>query len=220
MKTKVFLSIECVLYLLFIGLDCFFPRMGEISMGIKYIGIILCFFYVLFLLSKEVDKIDALVVRVALFFTLFADTCLIWLGNWEAGVASFVLVQICYFYRLNKGRTKTILVNVILFGIIHFIVNISIVEVPMVLILAEFYGVCLVRNTWDVFFVSQNRMFRVGLVLFLLCDVCVALRNLSMFVPVTNGMVELAVSVASVLIWVFYLPSQVAIALSVVRKNG
>jgi hypothetical protein len=61
---------------------------------------------------------------------------------------------------------------------------------------------------------KSDSIFAAGLVLFLLCDINVGLFNLSGFVSVTGRVVEILYSLSSILMWTFYAPSQVLIAIS------
>ena len=58
-------------------------------------------------------------------------------------------------------------------------------------------------------------LFLIGLVLFLLCDINVLLFNLSAYINVSSQMYAMLQIASTVLMWAFYLPSQVLIVLSV-----
>lgn len=58
-------------------------------------------------------------------------------------------------------------------------------------------------------------MFLIGLVLFLLCDINVLLFNLSSYINVSSQTYAVLQIASTVLMWAFYLPSQVLIVLSV-----
>jgi hypothetical protein len=57
-------------------------------------------------------------------------------------------------------------------------------------------------------------MIAFGMILFLLCDICVALSNLSELLPLTGYYFRKVQHISSMLIWFFYLPSQLLLALS------
>jgi hypothetical protein len=52
------------------------------------------------------------------------------------------------------------------------------------------------------------------MVLFLLCDINVGIFNLSGFIALPERIYQMMYSVSSILMWTFYAPSQVLIALS------
>ena len=58
-------------------------------------------------------------------------------------------------------------------------------------------------------------MFLIGLILFLLCDINVLLFNLSAYINVSSEVYAVLQIASTVLMWAFYLPSQVLIVLSV-----
>ena len=62
----------------------------------------------------------------------------------------------------------------------------------------------------------RGRCFGLGLLLFVGCDLCVGLHNLAAFLPVVDT--GPLFSFAQVGMWLFYLPSQVLITLSVRKK--
>ena len=57
-------------------------------------------------------------------------------------------------------------------------------------------------------------MFLIGLVLFLLCDINVMIYNMDGFVNVSSSFYHMLKSSSVILMWAFYLPSQVLIVLS------
>ena len=62
----------------------------------------------------------------------------------------------------------------------------------------------------------RGRCFGLGLLLFVGCDLCVGLHNLAAVLPVVDT--GPLFSFAQVGMWLFYLPSQVLITLSVRKK--
>jgi hypothetical protein len=57
-------------------------------------------------------------------------------------------------------------------------------------------------------------MVALGMFLFLACDINVALFNITKFVPPTNEIIFKLQYTAFVLIWFFYLPSQILLSMS------
>lgn len=105
--------------------------------------------------------------------------------------------------------------------------------ITILIILAIFYFVSLILNLIDTIRLSRHsnklshKIFATGLFLFLLCDINVGLFNLSKHQLITSNMmfVNLSISsnkefifllydISSILMWFFYLPSQVLITLS------
>jgi hypothetical protein len=84
-----------------------------------------------------------------------------------------------------------------------------------------FYFICIVYNVGMALQVAirnpkikSNLVYAIGMLLFLLCDINVGLFNLSGFVTIPEEMYSLLYSLSSILMWTFYAPSQVLIALS------
>ena len=99
-----------------------------------------------------------------------------------------------------------------------------------VLFLVLLYGISFVWNVGLLFLKAVNNrallksggftfphpiVFLIGLILFLLCDINVLLFNLSSYINVSSQMYAVLQIASTVLMWAFYLPSQVLIVLSV-----
>lgn len=191
---KFFLITEFLIYILFIILDINHLD----SAYIKYLGIALCLVFSIY--RKNHIK------SFAMLFTFTADFFLLVINKYyEIGLISFICAQICYIYFLGNiykpyfNRFLLIRLIIVIFGtIVLFISNNMSILNELVLI----YFSNLVINTVQAFF-SKNSIFAIGLLLFVCCDVCVGLHN-----------INAAYSVATFLMWVFYLPSQVLIVLA------
>ena len=193
-KTKTFISLQIFIYLSFILMDIF----NIDSTYIKYLGIILCFVYAL--LNKKKHFV------ASMFFTLIADFFLLVLNDhYELGVMSFVVVQLIYFYYLGNydvGYFKMFLL-IRGFAAIALSVILMILDCLSLLnVLVMIYFSNLLFNTLQSYLI-KNKILTIGLVLFVCCDICVGLHN-----------INVAYSLATFLMWAFYLPSQVLIVLS------
>lgn len=191
---KLFIFSEISIYLLFIIFD--FLKIN--STYIKYLGIILCFLYTLY--DHKPFK------SIAMFFTLLADLFLLVLNNhYLIGVSSFIIVQFIYFSYMSINHKVTfkpfLLVRIALL-FIEILILILTDIFSLLNLLTIFYFLNLVVNLIQSS-VIKNKVLTVGLALFVCCDICVGLHNI---LPTTT--------IASFLMWVFYLPSQVLIVLS------
>ncbi len=214
----VFVAVEIIIYVIFNVLAAIHP--GD-PVYIKYAGIVLCLVVSAVMIWFYRDR-DAIVLTCAFFFTVVSDLFLLILDDLlEVGVCTFIIVQSIYLYRLYADRLKKIWITLtvraavfiivigLLAGLSH--VNLLIAEVSI-------YIVMLVANCVDAFLLSRrgikNILFGAGLVLLLCCDICIGLYQGSMI-----G-VDLPAKTADTiqsLIWIFYMPSQVLIALTVNR---
>ncbi len=214
----VFVAVEIIIYIIFNVLAAIHP--GD-PVYIKYAGIVLCLVVSAVMIWFYRDR-DAIVLTCAFFFTVVSDMFLLVLNDLlEAGVGTFIIVQCIYLYRLYADRLKKIWITLtaraavfvvvigLLAGLSH--VNLLIAEVSI-------YIVMLVANCVDAFLLSRrgikNILFAVGLVLLLCCDVCIGLYNGSM---IGIDLPARTADIIQSLIWIFYMPSQVLIALTVSR---
>lgn len=200
-----FLAAEAVLYVSFLTLDLL--GMGRHSIWLKYAGVILC---ALFSALCACRTDDWFLVQ-ALVFTVCADWFLLVRGeNLLAGVLLFWMVQMGYTARLLRVRAPLrpwlrlglmALAEAALFltGMMTSLLNAA----------AGVYFSMLVSNAILSWTLSGRRWrrFSAGLSLFICCDVCVGLFNSGLLSGAPYRLVSLGM-------WLFYLPSQVLIALS------
>lgn len=180
------------LYIAFLCFDC-----TGTSVFVKYASILLC----LFLSLSALQTLDGRLTALALLLTAAADWLLLVKNQrYLLGVLLFCMVQLLYALRLFflRGRIYYPLLWVRLLPLLLFR------ETVPLLAAAGFYFVNLCCNAIEAWWL--RRLFAVGLTLFIACDICVGGWNLGIAAPFT-----------SVGMWLFYLPSQVCIALSSFR---
>lgn len=213
----IFAVVEAVLYVLFLVEDFGGADVG-INVWLKYSTVLLAFVFSIihfvFWGTDSRNLFDAMLLSLGLILTLVSDLFLLVIGDYyEIGLATFIGAQICYFARIQ--RTKLWLVISASIRVALPIVAISVLasfgEANALFCLVAIYFVQLVMNFAESVasvFMAKDRAERakyivlsVGFLLFIGCDICVGLTNLY------DGM-------ANELIWLFYTPSQVLIALS------
>lgn len=227
---NLIVGIILILYILFLYMDFYNVETIITSDGIKYLCILLCF--LLSILSTKnpyIDKfndVDMKLLTFGLFITIIADLCLIILDFFAFGVLFFILVQITYCVRYTNKNIKATLIgllNILIF--ITFAYGIAILfigEISILLPISLFYFICLLVSVIKAIKASNNNLYNskskhmivFGMVLFLLCDTCVALSNITVIFPLSGYIMTSLQTIASLLIWVFYLPSQLLLALS------
>ena len=189
---------------------------------IKYFCVLLCFLLSLLLGEHNLTIKDVRLLQLGLFLTCLADLCLIIFNYPTLGVALFCLVQITYSLRYKMNSTLLILkrFSIIFLCIftVYIIINFTITHLDILFVFASFYAICL---TTSVFYAIKNKyqkpnkyMVTLGMVLFLLCDINVALRNITSLISLPQVFTDVTYQLSSVLIFVFYLPSQLLLALS------
>ena len=258
---KIFIAIELLLYLLFIGMDITFSdfdfspnnifykissiRIFSASM-LKYYAILLCFAFSLYRYIKTREKPKGF-LTIAMGFTIVSDYFL--LLNPEQmipGLFTFIIAQSVYLYIINGGilqKTVSALGFRIaaaigiyqifrFFDIIYYAYS---TEMRLTILLGILYAISFLANIIrHIIFLCQTTkaarngtscqtpkcmftfpvLFLIGLILFVLCDINVLICNLHKFVNIYPNDYVTLYYISSVLMWGFYLPSQVIIVLS------
>lgn len=199
---KVFIIIEIIAYAVIVTCDVSGAWNAN---ALKFAAIALCLAYSGFASARGGDKL----VTAALAFTLCADVFLLLLdSSYAVGVALFCLVQGVYFVRIcksNGGRSLWSL-RIALFAAAMAVLCFAKMLSPLN-VLAAFYFTSFACNLLQSFSM-KNRLFTIGLALFICCDICVGIHNMPNILPAA------VYELAAVGMWLFYLPSQVLISLS------
>ena len=195
---------------------------------ISYAAIILVFIFSIILFEKSRDWA---LVFVALLCTLCADYFLVLCGAEKKLIAMcfFSLTQICYFIRIYIGHESKRV------KIIHIISRISLILVSVIatlLVLKEsadalsivsiIYYANLILNVVFAFMqFKRSRAFAIGLLLFAFCDAFIGLELLESLYMNTGSfsLLDRINPLGLNLAWVFYVPSQTLIALSLLKRK-
>lgn len=211
----VFLVVQLIIYYFSI-----FTKSVYIDL-IRYSSIVLSFLFAFFYFNKKrYWKFGRQFIIGGLLFTCAADYFLVALNDqFELGLLLFIVAQYCYFLYLSTeldSLQRMHLLGVRLGGaLIGITVSFLLVGkmIPL-LILAIAYASLFISNIVTAFrSIKRYLLFSIGLVLYAMCDVCVTLTHMKFYI--TNLPHE---SVFRTMIWVFYIPSQVCIALSACQK--
>ena len=204
--TGAFLTGEGLMYLRFLSADLWG---GGNPNPVRYASILLCAAFSLWgALAWQGDRL----VCLTLGLTAWADWYLLMLDRYYIfGVGIFCGVQLCYLIRLRResgGRSWWgARLALGLAGLAGLAVwdSLTALNVLACLYLTNFLcsaGLSLTLKG------RRMRLFALGLVLFLCCDICVGVYNLPGLLP------EGFYAFARVGMWMFYLPAQVLITLS------
>lgn len=200
------------------------------SRYLQYGTVVICFLAVMVILLLERRKqgwtswpiADRYLIPLGLGLTVVADTFLVLLVRYElAGVAFFCMVQTVYALYLEARKRRSNIVWAVRFSVVLLIwIGLAIADALDILSLAGGYSMgMLIMNVILAWRRAPSRraghIFALGLTLFLLCDLCVGLFNASAYLAAFPAAVG---PIASRLIWWFYLPSQILIALSYERS--
>ena len=217
MSRRVFVGTEAILYAAFLLLDVTGGFAG-LSIGLKYAGVLLCLVFALSRLRP--GRIHAALTAAALAFTVLADLFLLVLDRWYlAGVLVFWVVQGLWLTRIRLAGgwplPRCLAVRLIL-PAAALLALFALNALSSLNAAAAIYFSQLLANAAEsralIHARPWGRKFHLGLLLFIGCDVCVGLHNLTaaagLSLPLWLG------QAAAVGMWLFYLPSQVLLALS------
>lgn len=205
----VFTAVSAAIYAAFLTLDI----LHRSSIAVKYAGIILCCACALWLWGSGRAKPA---VPCALALTLAADTFLLVLNRCYAlGVGLFCAVHFIYAAVLAQGQAlrRALAVRAGVTAAVWLALAAGGLWQP-VTVLSAVSGVWLCANTLRALRVcrGQQRLLAAGLALFTACDLCVALYNAEWLGAALTGTAARAVQLG---MWLFYLPAQVLIVLSI-----
>lgn len=226
-RTKIIMVFILFCYLLIIAFSL--QNTGsKYSIAVKYTSILLCFIITIMIGNDGHDKIDTRMLQSALFFTACADFCLVVSNRFIAGVLIFCIVQIIYIFRFTrdlKSRTKIfsrMLIIYILLSIIVFTFY-KVGKFDLRLILICLFYACLVTTSLitgirtlktNYFPLYSSVLISIGMTLFFMCDINVALVT---FLKKDGSYIAI---ISGFLIWIFYVPAQVMLALSGYKNRG
>lgn len=211
-----FLIIQTILYALIL------TSVDSLLVWSSFGAIVLCFVYALWGLSAD----NALLVT-GLFFTVLADFCLVVCSPIQQlwGMVFFLITQSLYALQL-RHMEKNKWITVTRFALV------AVTEVACVLVLRDktdllaMVSICyyanLLMNAVSAFSHRKvSKIFPIALVLFILCDTVIGLQVASAgYLPIREGsLLHSILFVDFNLAWLFYLPSQVLIALTA-RKHA
>ncbi len=202
---KLWFYVFAIIYFCFLILSLVWP--SSLIVAILKVGsIFLCLLYVLTYNFK-----DKLLV-IALVATFAADVILAINNVAVSGVIIFIIAQITHFTRLSQKLKR----NLISYGIIiSLMVVLAIVRrADIMYVIGGVYALLLLSNLFMSFrwYLSSKKLSSrcafFGFLLFLACDLCVAISYLSL----TGIFSYFLYDIANYLAWVFYLPSQILIS--------
>ncbi|WIV11575.1 lysoplasmalogenase family protein [Proteiniborus sp. MB09-C3] len=223
---KILLIVICILYIAFLYFDFFSVKVFISSSVVKFISIVLCFLLSVLIGKDYLDKENKLLLQSGLLITIIADFLLLFTDYFVLGTGIFSVVHILYAIRYERNKTKLILIRAIVILLIivgiYLTINFFIIKIEVLFLSALFYAVSLIISTikaikackYDLLPFPNKYLIAFGMVLFLLCDVNVGIFNIISLINISSGIINLLYNISGVLMWFFYLPSQVLISLS------
>lgn len=219
---KILVVLNIIIYMVFTWWDIFGASFLISSDSLKFLSIIIVFIISLITREGALSFKDLHLLQFGLFITLLADFFLLFTDKYILGIFLFSIVQILYSFRYEFRNLKLTIRNFIIIfvglSIVHILLNKFVVELDFIWAMGLFYGICLLTSVRRAFkacrykiYPEPNRqMILIGMILFLLCDINVALYNILGYISKT----KIFYNISSVSMWLFYLPSQILLALS------
>lgn len=225
-KIKGFIIAEIILYIVFLTFDCASVDLSGAAAYVKFASILLCVAMSI-LIFIENKTIEGLFIMLGLSFTLAADYYLIFTDRYIYGIISFIIVQVIYLNKLLwskklKYKIGFIVLIFMLWNIAMLLIK-GIYVLEPIAVLALLYIVTFLTNIAIAAVALykkrtiENKIFLAALILFLMCDINVGLVNID------TAQLSFSLSVSNVnyiLIWFFYLPSQVLLVLFAALKGN
>ncbi len=194
----------------------------------SYAVVVLCCIYTLLYAEKSKDYAFT---QIALICTVMADLFLVVIHPIKQlpAMIFFSFTQICYFLRLyfNSNSEKEKRVHLIIRAIASiFALMLTVIilkqKTDAVSLISMFYYVNLIINIVFAFVQYKNsRLLAIGLLLFLCCDTLVGLNALvTQYItsPHTQA-ISNAIFGSLNWAWIFYVPSQTLLALSLTKTS-
>lgn len=216
LSSKIIVFLLLILYICFLFMD-FFNIRGVINVDyIKLSCTALCF--LLSFSYSSHNKRSFLLLHLALLFTLISDFILLALNNNSLGVTTFCTAHILYSIRNdcnNYKKTLSFLSSVLMLLVFFYFISLFLnLKIEYLAFISAFYLTCLFTNLYKALKAYKKNLFpspkgafiAAGMLLFFLCDMNVAIYNLA-----TSHTLH---RISYVLIWFFYLPSQLLLSTS------
>ena len=202
LSVYIFLITEAILYFLFVAGDIFFIGNPKI---LKFIAVTLI---AIFSLSAGKTKENRCVTAI-FFFTVIADVFFLLLNKPPFGIGTYIIIQAIHALRLtfiSKKDTKSELLKRFIPAVILAVIGLTVKGPGLCLILAYGVFICInIAHCIENYAGSKNktnRLYLIGLVLLVIGDIGVGLRNLQLGFLTENMM-----HTAYVITWITYLPS-------------
>ncbi len=208
--TITFVVTEIALYIVFMTMDLL--GYSGSTIVLKYSGILLCVLFSVLCAYHGREKL----IPWALLFTAVADYFLLVIDRYYTlGILFFIIVQSIYLYDLWK-KAGRIWIPIRIACLVLAVAVLSMTGLFSAQNLAAgiYYPMILVNMVMSWTYRGKMRiLFALGITLFVLCDTCVGLYNLYWILP--DGLYEFT----RIGMWMFYLPSQVLISLSMLKQK-
>ncbi len=185
----------------------------------EYALVILCF---AFACGHRRADLDGFLALLALLFTAGADFFLVALKDeqWLPGMALFCCAQLSWALRLwgmeeKRRRVSHALAWACACGTLLVVAGLLARGSGPVLLMGAIYASFLVTTVIFSWLTPRNLLFTLGMTLFLGCDLFVAVNNAALYLDLDGWpLLRTLYDIPFNMMWVFYGPSQMLLALS------
>ena len=200
---------------------------GNGPMLFSYAAVVLaCLFCICF----AECSISYLFTQIALIFTLFADWFLVVRGAREQfpAMVFFSIVQLCYFARLyaddpslKRRRVHSVVrATASVIAILLTCIVLGADADAVALVSMFYYANLLINFVFAFSMFKREYLLAIGLLLFILCDTVIGFSFLGDYLAVSQESFVYRISHLDLnLAWVFYLPSQVLLSISLLPRK-
>lgn len=228
--TGIFISVQLIIYIIFMYGDLFGSISAEVIIPLKFISILFCIAFAVYSMNSLRTR-DNYILVAALCFTGVSDYFLLLTEHFTYGMMSFCVVQILYLLRLQYlereggkgsryGMGGKILINLVFWLLVLAGLYKLKLQVNLLLSVSVFYFIAILHNVYasvknaKTVPNKKNIVFAAGMILFILCDINVGIYNMTGFITIEGMFLERLYNFSEIAMWMFYLPAQVCIALS------
>ena len=192
---------------------------GDLCRLFEYALVLAC---AAFACAYRNETTDGLLTLMALLLTAGADLFLVALkeAQWIPGMAVFCFAQLFWALRLllmEEGRRRFIhvLIWALTCGTLLIVAVIATRGGDALLLLCTVYGSLLLTTVFFGWLTPRNRLFTLGMTLFLGCDIFVAVNNAALYLDLgAYPLLKTLHDIPFNMMWLFYGPSQMLLALS------
>lgn len=193
----------------------------------QFLSIILAFAFCFVFIER---KREYIYTQLALLFTVFADYFLVWVSPQmqTAGMIFFIYAQMFYATRLyitedKENRKKAQLISravlsALILGITAIVLG---ANTDLLSLVSMLYYVNLILNiVFSFASFKKHYLLAIGFTLFLLCDTAIGLSLLKNYFTIDPASLLYKILYPGInLAWVFYLPSQMLLAISLLPQK-
>ena len=223
---RLLVSTICLLFIVFLSIQVYEINFFMSANMVKFSTIFLCLLISIISSPLSKQSKNIFLLQLGLIFTIMADYIfLIHDDDYILAIGLFSIVQIIYSLRYREGneteRVLRFMIIYLLIVILYKLINKNLFPLDFIIAMGVFYGICLLSSLKEALLLyksdpheSINKMILFAMILFLLCDINLGVNYILGEAKDMGNTLKLLENLSSISIWVYYLPSQILLALS------